>query len=135
MIAWAKMHAELYPDLKLLHASGQGRLYFKAIGALRKQGLQAGIPDLHLPTARGGYIGLWIEMKRIRGSEVKPEQMEWKRALEQEGHRVAICYGADEAIGILLGYVGREQSNVLSSDIVEYPAGAFDGHSPPRGMS
>lgn len=62
----------------------------------KKVGLRPGFPDLVIITPKGL---LFVEMKRKRGSKTYPEQLEWKRKLnELSGVQSEICFGADQAI-------------------------------------
>jgi hypothetical protein len=71
----------------------------------KREGLRAGFPDLGLPYQNGRYAGLWVEMKRQRGSKTSDEQKEWKEKLEREGYAHVYAYGADEAIDFIKQYV------------------------------
>lgn len=111
VIQWARAHEGQWPELALLHASGQGRLHFRAIGAARREGLKAGVPDLHLPIARGGYHGLWIEMKRCRGGRVSAEQSWWHNRLDRIGGcLVVVSAGCKPAIGALEWYLNQPRT-------------------------
>ena len=64
LFAWAALHANECPQLRLLLAIPNGGLRNKVTaGKLKAQGVKAGVPDIFLPVARGRYHGLWIEMK------------------------------------------------------------------------
>jgi hypothetical protein len=95
-----------YPSLELLYASPQGELFRRAHGRAHIPGLAPGIPDLHLPVARGGFHGLWIELKRLYGGKVSEKQVWWHASLRGAGHRVEVCRGADNALAVLLDYLG-----------------------------
>lgn len=61
---------------------------------MKQQGLSRGFPD-YLVIAHGELYA--IELKRVKGSKVAPEQREWLEALAAVGVRAAICHGAKEA--------------------------------------
>lgn len=71
---------------------------------LRLQGVRAGVPDLFVPIARGGYHGLFVEMKRKDGGSTTLRQRIWLARLAEEGYRAAVCHGAEEAIGLIREY-------------------------------
>lgn len=101
LIAW---HANQRPALALLYAVPNGGARHKATaGRMKAEGQRAGVPDLVLPVARGGYHGAYVEMKRP-GGKVSPEQRAWLAALAAEGYYTAVCYGADDAERVLLAY-------------------------------
>lgn len=106
VVQWARLMAARWPALELLHAIPNGaRTSWTQAKRLKAEGLRSGVPDLHLPVARGGYVGLWIELKRIRGGSVSPEQRWWIEALQRAGHRVIVARGADPAIAELAAYL------------------------------
>ena len=64
VIRWARLSSNAWPGLKLLHhiPNGGSRNQKEAL-KLKKMGVLAGVPDLHLPVACAGYNGLYIEMQ------------------------------------------------------------------------
>lgn len=102
---WAKLQACKYPDLAKLYAIPNGGLRNVIVASkLKKEGVRAGIPDIHMPVARNGFIGLWIEMK-IKPNKCTPAQVDRIAQLRLDGHYVVVCYGLDEAIQAALGYL------------------------------
>lgn len=69
--------------------------------ALRRQGVQAGIPDLVLPGPDARWRCLAIEMKRRQGGRVSEEQEACHRLLRACGWQVLVCHGADDALAQL----------------------------------
>lgn len=68
LIHWARLNARNIPELKLLHAIPNGIKTSIGVAAkAKREGMTKGVPDLHLPVPRGGYHGLWIEMKKPGG--------------------------------------------------------------------
>ncbi len=61
------------------------------------QGVRPGVPDLMIPRAAGKYHGLFIEMKREKGSTTTSDQKAWIAALNAEGYYARVCKGFDEA--------------------------------------
>ena len=82
-----------YAELRLLYAVPNGGLrHFVVAGQLKAQGVKPGVPDLCLPVARGGYFGMYIELKKIGGKPTK-EQKEWIELLDLQGYyAVAVSY-------------------------------------------
>lgn len=96
------------PRWGLLLAIPNGGLRSKATASkLKAEGVRAGVPDLFLPVASRGVHGLWVELKRAKGGRVSPEQEGWAKALIEQGYCVVVCYGADEAIQQIRGYLGK----------------------------
>jgi hypothetical protein len=90
----------------LQHNQLRGRLFAVPNGGVRhiataarlkKTGARAGVPDLMLPVARGGFHGLFIEMKRVKNSRLSPEQDDWLTFLAKEGYMVVVCKGFEPA--------------------------------------
>lgn len=59
---------------------------------LKAEGVSRGVPDLYVPEK-----SLWIEMKRIKGGRLSPDQRDWMRYLNEIGNTVMVCYGAEDA--------------------------------------
>jgi hypothetical protein len=64
--------------------------------AMRDEGLKAGMPDLHIPIARGGYHSLYIEMKNGKAGKLSEAQKEVLEILRRERNKVAICRNLEE---------------------------------------
>lgn len=71
---------------------------------LKRQGVKAGVPDLFLPVSRGGYHGLFIELKCGK-NKTTAKQNEWLKNLSEQGYAVSVCYGCNEAIKKILKYL------------------------------
>ena len=103
---WASMEERAYPELAMLYAiPNGGKRAIKTAVALKKQGVKRGVPDMCLPVSRGGYHGLYIELKRQKGGRVSDEQRERIAALNTQGYKAIICHGAEEAIEQIRGYL------------------------------
>lgn len=74
---------------------------------LKEQGVRAGVSDLFLPLARGGYYGLWIEFKAAPPNDavVSDSQKEWVDLMRAEGYHAEICLGVDAAYRALEAYM------------------------------
>ncbi len=108
LIQWANMSEGKYPDLKRLFAIPNGGHRHKATAAkLKAEGVRKGVLDLCLPVARGGYHGLFIEMKRIKGSYPTKDQKEEISELRADGYRAEVCKGWESAKDVLIDYLGE----------------------------
>ena len=111
VIEWADGMVGRYPELALLYAVPNGaRTSIGTAKKLKAEGLRAGVPDLVLPVARGidhtsAYHGLYVELKRIKGGTVSPEQRGLHEALRAQGYRVVVARGAAEAIAAITQYL------------------------------
>ncbi len=113
LFSWAASMETIYPDLACLYAIPNGGLRAKATAAkLKQEGVKRGVLDVHLPVARGGYIGCWIEMKHGRNKPTE-DQLLWMERLRRQGHFCTVCYCHEEAEETLehylMGYIVKER--------------------------
>lgn len=66
------------------------------MGKLKAEGLKPGVPDLFIPEWR-----VFIEMKRVRGGRISPEQREIHADLRASGYTVIVATGSMDAIAQL----------------------------------
>ena len=93
--------------IPIVHIPNEGKRSLSYAARMKRMGLRSGFPDLLVPLARGGYHGLFIEMKYEKNKTTK-EQKEWLERLAAEGYACAVCYGAAEAIKIIESYNRRK---------------------------
>jgi len=107
---WAALAMNHWPELFFLHhvPNGGSRYPIEAVN-LKRQGVKPGVPDICLPCARGGYQGLYIELKAQHG-RVSPEQSMWLEHLRAAGYRAEVAFGAEQAISILTQYLTAERA-------------------------
>lgn len=106
IFAWAAWASGKYPELDLMHHIPNGGKRSKSEAArFKAQGVKAGVPDIFLPCARGGYHGLYIELKRTKGGKLSAAQKEWIDALRGQDYKVIVCYGFDEAREVIISYL------------------------------
>jgi hypothetical protein len=74
---------------------------------MKRQGLKAGVPDLHLPVSRRGYSSLYIEIKTATG-KTTPEQDWWLEELRKAGNFCEVCHGWDSARRVIEWYLFSE---------------------------
>ena len=92
LFEWAELMSNKYPCLHRMYAipNGGSRHILEAVN-LKKAGVKKGVPDIFLPTAQKGFHGLFIEMKRQKGSVESKEQKDYKEYLLAEGYQVKTC--------------------------------------------
>ena len=104
--AWASATDERYLSLDTMFAIPNGGKRSKATAALLKRtGVKAGVPDILLPVARGGYHGLFIELKREKGGHVSPAQESFMEKLMAQGYKCEVCRGFDSAVACIQEYM------------------------------
>ncbi|GBG14344.1 transcriptional regulator [Novimethylophilus kurashikiensis] len=74
---------------------------------LKEQGVRAGVSDLMLPVARGGFFGLWIEFKAAPPNDagVSDSQKDWVALMRAQGYQAEVCLGVEAAIAVLEAYM------------------------------
>jgi hypothetical protein len=72
-----------------------------AAAKLKVEGVSAGVPDLFIPALK-----LWIEMKRVKGGRLSPDQKDWIEYLQSNGYICFVCNGADDAKLKIKQYLG-----------------------------
>jgi|TARA_Y100000310_G_scaffold36169_1_gene34052 hypothetical protein len=110
----AKLLEKTYPLLAMLYAVPNGGHRHPATGKrLKAEGCRRGIPDMCLAVSKGGYHGLYIELKLPehrnrktgKGSE---HQQDWLSRLNAQGYLALISYGFVETTELLCAYLDEE---------------------------
>ncbi len=106
------------PEIKFYHAIPNGgnrgdTEKSRAIegGRMKAEGVKPGVLDTCWPLARGGYCGLYIEMKRK--SLLNPDnplagcsedQLAFGQFIHEQGYYATVCYGWEHATRTLQAY-------------------------------
>lgn len=105
---WARIPAVVraYPGIELLEGSMNGVKLSKAqAGKAKAAGMLTGAHDVRLPVARGGYIGLSIEMKAGKNKPTT-EQLWYGGRLSAEGWCVRYYWSWIDAKEAIIAYLG-----------------------------
>ncbi len=95
-IKWfAIQYPELWNQGMLFHIPNEGIRLGRMGARVKREGVVRGVADLFLCVARGGYHGLFIEMKKP-GSYQRPEQRSWQKYVERQGYRYIVCKSLEE---------------------------------------
>ena len=113
---WIDANSSRVFALKWAFHSANGEYRHPATAAkLKTMGVRPGVPDILLPyhVYDAGvdklYTGLAIELKRSdHSNKPTPEQEQWLLWLDSQDWRCVVCYGAQEAIGVICEYLGME---------------------------
>ena len=112
LFEWAALSAGRWPELALMyHIPNGGSRSKSEAGRFRAEGVKAGVPDICLPVARGGYHGLYIELKRVKGGRVSTAQQGWIAALRDQGYCACVCKGWDDAAHVIKAYLEGRVGN------------------------
>lgn len=111
LFQWTTFIRVKYPEIDLMfHIPNGGSRNKLEAANLKKQGVKAGVPDLFLPVSRGGYHGLFVELKYGKNKPTE-KQTKWLTNLNEQGYAVAVCYGCDEASEKILKYLKLGEIN------------------------
>ena len=82
-----------YPEVRIFAIPNGGARSPATACRLKVEGVLRGVPDLFIPEWR-----LWIEMKRVKGGVLSPEQKDWIGYLETIGYKCLVGCGCEGAI-------------------------------------
>lgn len=109
VIEWRNWVSNRDPRVNSLYHIPNGELRNKAIAAkLKRMGVRAGMPDLHLPVPKFSavdptqilLVSLYIEMKTPKG-RLSEAQAEVHKDLVAWGNHVEVCRSATQAIMVI----------------------------------
>lgn len=72
---------------------------------LKAEGVLSGVPDLHIPIAKKGFHGLYIELKNGKAGKVSDNQKKIMEKLQSEGYRCEVCRSFDEFRNVVNDYM------------------------------
>lgn len=105
VVDWANWNRNRFPELKMLyHTPNGGKRNAAEAARFKAMGVKAGVPDLCLPVPRGGYAGLYIEMK-FGKNKTTENQNEWLADLKAQGYLTVVCYSGEDATRMLETYM------------------------------
>lgn len=109
VMRWAAGNEHLWPELEFLFHPANGEKRAKRTAQkLKRMGVKAGVPDLVLPVARGGFHSLYLEMKRLDGGRLSIAQKRWRDALRAAGCEWAVAHGHEQAIAVIKDYLAAD---------------------------
>lgn len=89
LVQWFK---RTFPDVRIFSVPNGGHRHPAVAAKMKATGVASGVPDLFVPEWR-----LWIEMKRVKGGSLSPEQKDWIEYLDRVGYCVIVGKGAEDA--------------------------------------
>jgi len=89
---FVKWFRQTYKGVRIFAIANGGARSITTAARLKAEGVSSGVPDLCIPAWK-----LWIEMKRIKGGSLSPEQKDWIKYLEDVGYCAKVCKGAEDA--------------------------------------
>lgn len=108
LFSWAKLNSGKWPELELMHHIPNGGKRSKTEAArFKAMGVKRGVSDIFLPVARGGFHGLYIELKAKDG-KVESAQKDWIESVRKQGYCGAVCFGGGLAADLIQKYMKGE---------------------------
>lgn len=109
LFRWAEYAHATFPELNLMYAIPNGGFrHIKTAVAMKRTGTKAGVPDICLPVPRGGFHGMYIEMKRKKGGVVSDLQADWIKDLSAQGYYCCVCRGWEIAKNKIEEYLSEQ---------------------------
>ena len=100
-----------YPKVKYCASlGGQYQQFPSQRNKAKATGYVKGFPDLQICEARGGYHGLFIEVKQLKCYATK-EQKQWIVDLNERGYYACCLKGLDSIIETIDTYLSKEPTN------------------------
>lgn len=78
---------------------------------LKAEGVKPGVSDLMLPLRRGGFAGLWLEMK-APGKRPTPKQREWIDRMNAAGYFATWCDDWQHAVDVINSYLAGKPRHI-----------------------
>ena len=114
---WSRLNYAKYPELEYLFfavPNGGSRHKLEAY-SLKRQGVKSGISDMTIQVARGGYHGLWIELK-VGKNRASENQEKFINEIKKQGYYAEVIWGAENAIDLIKKYLdGKLKKNSCTS--------------------
>ena len=102
---WIAYSKAKYPELAFcFHVPNGGSRNVIEAAKLKRMGVLAGVPDIHLPVPSKGFNALYIELKTATGRVTK-EQAKFGEFITNQGGLWVVCRGAQAAIKQIKDYL------------------------------
>lgn len=89
----------------IIHIPNEGKREVIFGSRLKRMGMRAGVSDFFLPIPTHKYHGLWLELKRLKGSRETEQQKSWLNKMLSLDYYACFAYGWVEAREIILQYL------------------------------
>lgn len=97
------------------HVPNGGQRNKKTAADLKRQGVKAGVSDLVVKLARGGWHGLYLEFKATppHHAATAKSQREWLALAEAQGYCAVLARGLDEAKAVITEYMSWPVTEIV----------------------
>ena len=108
------------PLSKVCHAiPNGGKRNKREAGRMKRQGVLAGVADVFLAVAVGGYHGLYIEFK-VGDNSMSEAQADFKENVVENGYLHVICFSVEDAIlEVELYLSGKTMAPMAGIDVIK----------------
>lgn len=108
LFSWAALNKRTYPELDLMFAIKNEEKSGSVIvgNRFKASGVKKGTSDIMLPIPKGGFHGLFLEMKKPGGKASK-EQLEFGAKVQAQGYGFVVCDDWEKAKDILIQYLSQ----------------------------
>lgn len=103
LITWFRLQHKQYAKYLWAIPNGGSRHIVAAV-KLKAEGVMAGVSDCFLMIPKGGWHGLFIEMK-VKGGKLSDSQREFMGMAILMGYQAVVCFGFDEAKDAITEYL------------------------------
>ena len=103
---WLRQWGRTHPDIAWVHSVPNGLpLTGKVAKDASESGLTSGVWDIFVPSRRGEWAGLYIEMKWGKNG-LTDAQKAFLAHLTAQGYQHAVCYSWTAAARVIVDYLG-----------------------------
>lgn len=113
LMDWLALQRGRWPWVDLVYAvpnffgkAGKGGASAGVYARANREGRKKGVADLVFPIARGGWHGLYLEMKAKDDGQLSPEQKRFLAGVHREGYCAVACWGEEAARAVIEWYDG-----------------------------
>ena len=100
-----------YPEIRYCASlGGQYQKHISQRAKAQSTGYVRGFPDLQICEARGGYFGLFIEIKLDKRCYASGYQKDWLNDLNNRGYLGVVAKGYNSVISTIDQYFEQEQT-------------------------
>jgi hypothetical protein len=107
-MTWVRLQ---YPNLNVWHCPNGGSRNAIEAANLKRQGVKAGVCDIHVDKAAGGFHGLKIEMK-VGKNRLTPAQEAYFEQCERDGYKTAVCRTFEEFQATISHYFKKKNDTI-----------------------
>lgn len=100
LVSWLKKQG-----IRFYSIPNGGHRNFHEAAKFKRTGVSPGVPDICIPFASGGFHGLYVELKRVKGGKISESQLDWIKHLRENGYYADVALGFEEAKKIVVYYL------------------------------